>query len=273
ELENLHDHAESDIAVARALADGSGHPLAVALAREAGKAGIQPADVTDIAEVPGQGVKGLLDGKAVYLGRPSWVGAVPSEVTATYLKIGKGAPVAFKFCDALRPGARDTVATLSARGLDVVLLSGDVSGAVADVAERVGISAWEAQMLPEDKAARVAILSGSGRKVLMVGDGLNDTAALASAHASISPASALEAARVVSDMVLLGNSLTPVAQALSVSKSATRRIKENFAIAAMYNAVAIPLALAGFATPLFAALAMSASSISVSLNALRLGRK
>jgi len=273
ELENLAQYSETEMAVACALAEGSGHPLAVALARAASAAGIKPAPVSDITEEPGQGIKGFLNGEIVRLGRPGWVGAVPSQVTATYLKTGDNAPVAFTFCDALRPGARDTIAALSARGLDIVLLSGDVSGAVADVAERVGISAWEAHMLPEDKAARIAILSSAGRKVLMVGDGLNDTAALASAHASISPASALEAARVVSDIVLLGNSLEPVAQAVSVAKSATRRIKENFAIAAIYNLVAIPLALAGFATPLFAALAMSASSISVSLNALRLGRK
>jgi len=107
----------------------------------------------------------------------------------------------------------------------------------------------------------------------MVGDGLNDTAALASAHVSISPASALEAARVVSDIVLLGSSLAPIAEAIAVAKSATLRIKENFAIAALYNLIAIPVALAGFATPLAAALAMSGSSISVSLNALRLTRR
>ena len=107
----------------------------------------------------------------------------------------------------------------------------------------------------------------------MVGDGLNDTAALAAAHASISPASALEAARVVSDIVLLGASLAPVDEALATARAAVWRIRENFAIAVLYNLVAVPVALAGLATPLAAALAMSASSISVSLNALRLVRR
>ena len=148
--------------------------------------------------------------------------------------------------------------------------SGDAPAAVADIAARIGIDAWDAECLPEEKALRVGELTRAGRKVLMVGDGLNDTAALAAAHVSISPASALEATRVVSDIVLLGKSLAPLGRATQTSVSATRRIKENFAVAAGYNLIAIPIALAGFATPLAAALAMSFSSITVSLNALRL---
>ena len=104
----------------------------------------------------------------------------------------------------------------------------------------------------------------------MVGDGLNDTAALAAAHVSISPASALDAARVASDIVLLGQNIAPIADAIRISQQASRRIVENFKISAGYNIVAVPLALFGMATPLAAALAMSLSSITVSLNALRL---
>ena len=138
------------------------------------------------------------------------------------------------------------------------------------MASRLGIQNWVADALPEDKAARVAQLTEEGRKVLMVGDGLNDTAALAGAHVSISPASALDAARVASDIVLLGKDLTPIAEACGVAERATRRIRENFRIATLYNIIAVPLAIAGLATPLIAALAMSTSSITVSLNALRL---
>ncbi|NCU21862.1 ATPase, partial [Candidatus Falkowbacteria bacterium] len=119
-------------------------------------------------------------------------------------------------------------------------------------------------------AALVADLTAQGRKVLMVGDGLNDTAALAGAHVSISPASALDAARTASDIVLLGQDLAPVAEAVRMAAKARRRIKENFAISFGYNVVAVPLALVGLATPLAAALAMSISSITVSLNSLRL---
>jgi Cu2+-exporting ATPase len=104
----------------------------------------------------------------------------------------------------------------------------------------------------------------------MVGDGLNDTAALAAAHVSVSPASALDAARAASDIVLLGADLAPVAEAARVARTATRRMVENFLISAAYNVIAVPLALIGQATPLAAALAMSLSSVTVSLNALRL---
>jgi Cu2+-exporting ATPase len=141
---------------------------------------------------------------------------------------------------------------------------------VAALASLLGIAEWRAGALPQDKAALVAALGQEGRRVLMVGDGLNDTAALAGAHVSISPASALDAARVASDMVLLGQDIGPIAEAARIAVKARRRIKENFGLSLAYNLVAVPVALLGLATPLIAALAMSASSITVSLNALRL---
>ena len=162
------------------------------------------------------------------------------------------------------------MASLRAQGLQVMMLSGDAEGAVRDLAARLGIDDWTHGALPAEKAARVAALTAQGRRVLMVGDGLNDTAALAAAHVSVSPASALDAARVASDIVLLGQDLAPIGDAVRIGRQASRRIVENFAISAGYNVIAVPLALAGAATPLAAALAMSLSSITVSLNALRL---
>jgi Cu2+-exporting ATPase len=141
---------------------------------------------------------------------------------------------------------------------------------VRELAERLGIAQWRAGVLPEEKAARIAELSGEGRKVLMVGDGLNDTAALTSAHVSISPATALDAARVASDIVLLGQDMAPIADAVRIGRQSARRMVENFLISGGYNVIAVPLALVGAATPLAAALAMSLSSITVSLNAMRL---
>ncbi|WP_095589460.1 heavy metal translocating P-type ATPase [Actibacterium ureilyticum] len=267
---NLGDHPRRVLEIALALAGASAHPLARALARAADQAGIKPARLSDIREKPGYGVEGRLGGETVRLGRAEWVGASSGTTTAAWLQIGQGAPVEFTFADALRPGAAAAVAALQAQGMAVHLLSGDAEGPVRDLADRLGITHWQAGVLPVDKAAHVTGLSADGARVLMVGDGLNDTAALAAAHVSISPASALDAARVASDIVLLGKDLSPLPAAITTAQKATRRIKENFSIAALYNAIAVPVALLGFATPLAAALAMSASSITVSLNALRL---
>ncbi|MFC7705811.1 heavy metal translocating P-type ATPase [Plastorhodobacter daqingensis] len=267
---NLAAHPERDLQVALALASASSHPLAAALVHAGQGAGLRAAQVDDLREVPGFGIEGLWQGLPVRLGRAAWVGADPLDVTATYLRIGQEAPRAFTFADRLRPGAEAAVSALLAQGAEVHLISGDVAGAVRELAQRLGIPNWEAGALPAEKATRVMALTASGRKVLMVGDGLNDTAALTAAHVSISPASALDAARVASDIVLLGKDIAPIAEARRVAIKATKRIRENFGISALYNVVAVPIALLGFATPLAAALAMSLSSITVSLNALRL---
>ncbi len=270
QVTNLGDHARGDLEIALALAEGSSHPLSVALTRAARTAGVKPAGVQDITEVPGYGAEGLFRGQRVRLGRAAWVGAEQDSQTAAWLDSGSGEAQAFLFTDALRPGAAEAVQALKDAGKDVLLISGDSTGAVEDLAGRLGIAKWVAEALPADKSARVQMLTEQGKKVLMVGDGLNDTAALAAAHVSISPASALDAARVASDIVLLGQDLSPIAEACAVAQKATRRIRENFRIATLYNVIAVPLAIAGLATPLIAALAMSTSSITVSLNALRL---
>jgi len=270
ELTNLAEFAGRDLEVALALAEASSHPLAVSLSAAAKEAGIKPATISDLREVPGYGIEGVWKGKTVRLGRATWVGAQAGPQTATYLQIAKAAPLAFTYNDRLREGAAEAVAALKAQGLSLLLISGDAPAAVEDMAKRLGFDDWTAEALPQDKAARIKSLSEAGAKVLMVGDGLNDTAALTAAHVSISPATALDAARVASDIVLLGNDMSPMADATAIARKARRRILENFGIAAGYNLIAVPIALLGFATPLMAALAMSVSSITVSLNALRL---
>ena len=256
--------------VALALAQASSHPLAEALARGLIAAGVRPARLTEIREVPGYGVEGLRRGRRVRLGRAAWVGAVPVGETASYLAMDGTAPVAVRFSDSLRPSAQTAVAALRARGLRVELVSGDTELPVRALADRLGIVAAHWDATPEAKAARIEALRAEGRQVLMVGDGLNDTAALAAAHVSISPASALDAARVASDIVFLGRDIGALATGHVTAVSARRRIAENFTISTVYNVIAVPIALLGFATPLAAALAMSASSITVSLNAMRL---
>jgi P-type Cu2+ transporter len=263
---NLDQLPADALAVALGLAAGSSHPLAIALTRAAQQSS---AVVTDLREVPGYGVEAHYRGQTVRLGRAEWVGASPAAETATYLTLA-GQTYAILFADKLRPGAETAVATMKKAGLQLILLSGDAEAPVSELAKRLGIDEWASGKLPSEKRAHVQALQDNGCKVLMIGDGLNDTAALAQAYVSISPASALDAARTASDIVLLGQDFAPVADALRIAKQSTRRIRENFALSAAYNVIAVPLALIGVATPLMAALAMSASSITVSLNALRL---
>ncbi len=266
---NLNAAPDNARRVTLALAEASSHPLAASLAKGLRDLGVRPAPVSDLAEVPGYGVEGQWYGRRVRLGRPAWVGAEAVETTAAYLSLD-GMTHAFTFTDQLRPGAEEVVRALHQQGKKVWLISGDVTGAVQALAQRLDIKHWQAEALPQEKAAKVAALQAGGAKVLMVGDGLNDTVALSAAHVSISPASALDAARAASDMVMLGRDIGPIADALRMSVQAKRRIHENFWQSGIYNAIFVPIALVGVATPLIAAAIMSVSSISVTLNALRL---
>ncbi|MCO8145102.1 heavy metal translocating P-type ATPase [Rhodovulum tesquicola] len=267
--DNLDAHPEQALGVALALAGASSHPLARALAEALQARGVRPAEISDLREAPGYGVQGTWQGRPVKLGRAGWVGATHAATTGAYLSLGEETR-SFIFADALRPGAEEVVQALRAQGKAVWLISGDVTAAVEAMARRLGIENWQAGALPEEKAARIAALQDQGHRVLMVGDGLNDTVALSAAHVSISPASALDAARAASDMVLLGRDIAPIADAVRMARVSTRRIRQNFWQSGLYNAVFVPVALLGLCTPLWAALAMSLSSVSVSLNALRL---
>lgn len=176
----------------------------------------------------------------------------------------------FAFSDHLRPDAIATVAALLARGLTVEILSGDLEGPVARAAGACAIGAWRAGLSPQDKAAAIDARKAEGRKVLMVGDGLNDAAALARADAAMAPGTALDASQNAADLVFSGERLGAVSEAFDVARAARARALENFGFAALYNLVAAPAAMLGLVNPFVAALAMSGSSLIVTLNALRL---
>lgn len=257
--------------VALTIASASSHPLAQAIADALQDA--SRVELEDIRECPGFGIEARWQGQSLRLGRADWVGAAETgQQTSTWLRLGDRPAIRFAFTDQMRAGAEDCIAALRASGMRVMLLSGDNPAAVQDIADRLGISEWKAEVTPTDKATEIARLTEEGAKVLMVGDGLNDTAALAGAHVAISPASALDAARVASDIVLMSGDLGAIPEALDVARSSVRRIKENFTMSFGYNVLAVPIAMLGLATPLLAALAMSLSSICVTLNALRLRR-
>jgi len=265
---------ESDWQIAAALAARSRHPLARALARAAAARGVAPAHLDDIREEPGSGMEGHAGEARIRLGRREWAADGVSEEGGAFSEIwlqrqGR-APVGFRFVDRLRPDAAAMVERLKETGLSIALLSGDRPEAVEAVARQLGIAEWHAGMSPAGKVAELQRLKGEGRKALMVGDGINDAPALATASVSMSPASGSDITQVAADFVLSSGELLPVADALRTARRARRIILENFAIALAYNSVAVPVAVAGFATPLIAAIAMSSSSILVTANALRL---
>jgi Cu2+-exporting ATPase len=173
----------------------------------------------------------------------------------------------------LRDGAAELVKAWQAAGLTIHIVSGDDAIETARIAESLNVDHWQAETKPDDKVAYINALADAGHKVLMVGDGLNDTGALAAAYASVSPATAADASRAASDVVLLNDSLTPLIELPLIARAALKRIRENFTISTIYNVIAVPVALVGLATPLIASIAMSASSITVLLNALRLKGK
>jgi len=249
------------------LAAGSRHPLAAALALHA--EGAAPA----VSEMRGAGVEATIDGIACRLGSPAFCGLDDTigdddEVSVLVYREGATAHV-FRIEQRLRPGAREAIHRLRARGIAIAILSGDRPGAVAAVARQLGIDDFAGGLDPAGKIARIEALGARGKRVLMVGDGLNDAPALAAASVSISPSSAVDMARAQADAVFLGASLAPAAASIDIAVKARRLMGQNLAFAATYNAVAIPVAVLGYVTPLIAALAMSASSLIVTANALR----
>jgi Cu2+-exporting ATPase len=176
----------------------------------------------------------------------------------------------FTVDQALRADAIAVVSDLARRGYDLCILSGDRSEAVGPIAAALGIKAWQAGLTPADKVTALEQLKAQGRNVLMVGDGINDAPSLAAAHVSVSPITAADLSQAQADAVFTGERLAPVAEALVVARRARNLMRQNLWLAALYNMVAVPVAIAGLVTPLIAAVAMSGSSMLVTLNALRL---
>ncbi|HET6467470.1 MAG TPA: heavy metal translocating P-type ATPase [Geminicoccaceae bacterium] len=264
----------ADRRAAAALAKASRHPLARAL----GRACPDVAAAQGVEEVAGQGLRMATPEGEVRLGRRGWAADIAEEQAVAQEGIGPELwltrpgrpPVRFAFADRLRDDAAAVIRDLRARGLHVALLSGDRMPAVRAAAEALGIEQWRAACSPAEKVARLEELARAGRRVLMVGDGLNDAPALAAAHASISPASAIDISQTAADAVFQGARLAPVATILEVAHAADRLVRQNFALAFVYNVLAVPFAIAGLVTPLIAAVAMSASSLAVVGNAMRL---
>lgn len=258
-----------------ALAAASTHPLAQALARALGATSRR----TDVREERGHGLSAGEGDDEQRLGSLGFCEAeAKAEAVAVKARHPGASLIAYRdgayrtvlaLGQSLRPDARATIDALRVAGLEIAILSGDRPEAVAPIAAELGIAHVQAGLLPADKLNLLDSMAANGRKVLMVGDGLNDAPALAGAHVSLSPVSATHLAQAAADIVFLGDSLAPVASALGIARKARGLMLQNLWFAVLYNAVAVPIAIAGLATPLVAAVAMSGSSLVVTLNALR----
>lgn len=278
-LANADEIDDATLAAAASLAIASRHPYSRAVVRMARERGLTFAVSDGVVEQPGSGLAAHWSHGERRLGSASWVGlgemgGADSAPASLWFRDGDTAPVALRFEDALRSDAVEVIGELLRGGYGVCLLSGDREEAVRKAALGAGIADWTAEVRPDGKIARLEALKAEGRRVLMVGDGLNDAPALAAAHASLSPSTAADVSQTASDAVFQGEPLSPIIEVLKVARGSQRMAIQNFAIAIAYNLVSVPLAMAGYVTPLIAALAMSLSSIAVTANALRLrGRK
>ena len=258
--------------MAARLALASHHPLAAAVAREARER--QP--IERAVEQPGKGVRAMIDDAEARLGSPKFCGiaAAPqmpaNEAGSSVIAFSHaGRSMLLVVRQTLRSDAADVVAALSAQGYRIVILSGDRPAAVAPIADALGVAQWRGALKPADKIAAIEELKAAGHHVVMVGDGLNDAPALAAAHVSLSPISAIDLARTQADAVFVGERLAPVRDALGIARRGYRLMLQNLWLAGIYNAIAVPIAVADLVTPLVAAIAMSGSSLFVTVNALR----
>ena len=259
----------ADLHLAASLAAASQHPLARAIVAAAPDVSA----ATGVEEVPGRGLRLSGPDGEVRLGSRLWCGVDDEDETGLELWLAAdGRCVRFAFDDRLRDDSKPVITALKRRSLMTAILSGDRRSTVEAAASELGIEHWQAACTPAEKVEKLEQLAADQHTVLMVGDGLNDAAALAAAHVSLSPASAVDISQAAADAVFQGRHLGPVAEALLTARRASRLVRQNLGLALAYNLITIPLAIAGLVTPLIAAICMSASSLIVVVNALRLSR-
>jgi len=278
------------ILLAAALEQGSEHPLGRALclaAKQCSHPQYALPQVQDLRAVTGQGVEARVNDVAMRIGVPAYARALHGQPLSAEAQrwvdaAGGGSVVAladtsgwlalFRLRDHLRPQVHETLAALRDAGLQISLLSGDAPATVATVANELGITDAHGGQTPEAKHAFIRRLQERGAIVAMIGDGVNDAPVLAQAQVSIAMGSGTDLARQQADIVLLTAGLLPLAQAAALARRTLRIVRQNLVWAFAYNLLAIPLAMTGFVTPWMAGIGMSASSLLVVLNALRLQR-
>ena len=270
--------ADEALRLAAALEEGSEHPLARAVLARA--AAVDLPKVANFSAMPGQGVAGKVDGRRLRLGAPEWLGMRDDPAVQRLQQAGKTVVVLdedgvglalLAIADALRPTSRAAVERLRARGVRVVMLTGDNAATAAAIAREAGIDEFRAGILPGAKAAAVAELK-SGGLVAMVGDGINDAPALAAADVSFAIGAGSDAAVEAADLTLIRSDLCGVDDAIELSRATLGKIRQNLFFAFIYNVLGIPLAALGMLNPVVAGAAMAMSSVSVVSNSLLLRR-
>ena len=271
--------------IAASLEQGTTHPLAEAIVARARGQGIELMPPEGLRAVPGKGLTAMLDGVDYSLGSPAFLAergvAVPEALLAPLAGAGKSVVAVSRgptflglvgVADQLRPTSRAAVARLKAQGVEVVMLTGDNAATAAAIAREAGIARFEAEVLPQDKAAAIAKLKAGGRRVGMVGDGINDAPALAAADVSFAIGGGSDVALEAADVTLMRNDLLSAADAIDLSRATLAKIRQNLFFAFIYNVLGIPLAALGLLNPVIAGAAMAMSSVSVVSNSLLLRR-
>jgi Cu2+-exporting ATPase len=269
------DAADRDaaLALAAALARGSHHPIAQALARAAEKLPVKTA--ADMRTVAGGGLEGRIDGRDFRLGQRAFAIGGSADVDDDSVILAEDGKIiaTFRLRERLRAGAREALDALRADGVTIELASGDAQAKVAAVAQRLGIEAWHARMSPAAKLERLRAMRAEGARVIAIGDGITDAPVLAGADVAVALAAGAELAQAAGDIVLDGAHLPMLAQARAIARETLAVLRQNQRWALVYNLAVVPFGALGFVPPWLAAIGMSTSSLVVILNALRIGRR
>jgi len=262
--------------LAASVEEHSEHPMARAVVRHAESLGLGRSPVTGFESRAGVGIEGVVDGRAVAVGRdddgtPVAGGyTVPAGSSGVRVEIDGVAAGVIAVADTVKEASRETIARLTAMGIETVMITGDSEAVARSVASELGIARVMARVLPEEKGERVKDLQSGGRSVAMVGDGVNDAPALAAADLGIAMSTGTDVAMATADVTIVGGEIARVPESIALSRRVMRIIKQNLFWAFVYNIIGIPLAAFGLLDPMIAGAAMAMSSVSVVTNSLRL---